>query len=37
VFGTLMSILFLGESLFAYHLLGIAAIFSGITLSTRKA
>lgn len=36
VFGTLMSITFLGESFFLYHVIGISAIFSGIFLSTRK-
>lgn len=37
VFGTLMSIAFLGESFYLYHVIGISAIFSGIFLSTRKA
>ncbi|MDH5360192.1 MAG: DMT family transporter [Gammaproteobacteria bacterium] len=36
VFGTLMSIGFLGESFYLYHVVGISAIFSGIYLSTRK-
>lgn len=36
VFGTLMSIFFLGESFYLYHVVGIAAIFSGIYLSSRK-
>lgn len=37
VFGTLMSIGFLGENFFAYHVIGISAIFFGIYLSSRKA
>lgn len=37
VFGTLMSIAFLGESFYLYHVVGIGAIFSGIYLSTRTA
>lgn len=36
VFGTLMSTVFLGESFFLYHVIGISAIFSGIYLSTRR-
>lgn len=36
VFGTLMSITFLGETFFLYHFIGISAIFTGIMLSTRK-
>lgn len=36
VFGTLMSIGFIGETFYFYHVLGIAAIFSGIFLSTRN-
>jgi len=34
-FGTIMSIAFLGEVLALFHLIGIAAIFGGIFLSTR--
>ena len=36
VFGSLMSIIFLGEVFYLYHVLGISAIFSGIYLSTCK-
>lgn len=36
VFGTLMSVFFLGETLYLYHVVGISAIFSGIYLSSRK-
>lgn len=36
-FGALLSLLFLGESLHAYHLLGIALILAGVLLSTRRA
>lgn len=36
VFGTLMSVIFLGEHLYLYHLIGVSAIFTGIYLSTRK-
>lgn len=36
VFGTLMTVFFLGESLYLYHLIGISAIFTGIYLSTHK-
>ncbi|MDH5394185.1 MAG: DMT family transporter [Gammaproteobacteria bacterium] len=36
VFGTLMSVAFLGEQFFVYHIAGISAIFTGIYLSTRK-
>lgn len=36
VFGTLMSVSFLGESFYLYHVLGISAIFSGIYLSSRS-
>jgi drug/metabolite transporter (DMT)-like permease len=34
VFGTLLSIIFLGESLHSFHLAGIGLIFSGIYLTT---
>lgn len=37
VFGTLLSIAFLGEIPHLYHLVGIALIFAGIGLTTRKA
>ncbi|WP_338809633.1 DMT family transporter [Neisseria leonii] len=37
VFGTLMAVGLLGETLYAYHLLGIGAIFAGILLSSRTA
>lgn len=37
VFGTLLSIVFLGELPHAYHLIGIALIFTGIVLTTKKA
>ncbi len=36
VFGTLLSALFLGEIPFWYHYLGIALIFTGIWLTTKK-
>ena len=36
VFGTLMSVTFIGETFYFYHVLGITAIFSGIFLSTRN-
>jgi drug/metabolite transporter (DMT)-like permease len=36
VFGTIMSIAFLGEVFALFHLIGIAAIFGGIFLSTHK-
>jgi len=35
-FGILLAALFLGERLFAFHLIGIALIFGGIFLTTRK-
>lgn len=35
-FGILLAALFLGERLFGFHLLGIALIFGGIFLTTRK-
>jgi len=37
VFGTLLSFAFLGEIPHLYHLVGIALIFAGIGLTTRKA
>ena len=37
VFGTLLSLVFLGEIPHLYHLFGIALIFAGIALTTRKA
>lgn len=36
VFGSIVSILFLGERLFLFHLIGIVLIFSGIYLSTAR-
>jgi drug/metabolite transporter (DMT)-like permease len=36
VFGSIVSILFLGEQLFAFHFIGIVLIFSGIYLSTAQ-
>lgn len=36
VFGTLLSVLFLGEQLYLYHVVGIAAILTGIVLTTRR-
>jgi drug/metabolite transporter (DMT)-like permease len=36
VFGALLSVIFLGERLFAYHYAGAALIFSGIWLTTRR-
>jgi drug/metabolite transporter (DMT)-like permease len=36
VFGALLSVIFLGEVLYAYHYAGAALIFSGIWLTTRK-
>jgi drug/metabolite transporter (DMT)-like permease len=35
VFGAILSVLFLGESLYAYHFVGAALIFGGIWLTTR--
>ena len=35
VFGTLLSVLLLGERLFAYHLVGIVTVASGILMATR--
>ncbi|MFY9316707.1 MAG: DMT family transporter, partial [Burkholderiales bacterium] len=34
-FGTLLAILFLGESFAAYHAVGIAIILAGVVLATR--
>jgi len=36
VFGALLSTIFLGERLYAYHVAGAALIFAGIYLTTRK-
>ena len=36
VFGILLAVGLLGESLYSYHLMGIAAIFTGIGLSNRQ-
>ncbi|OSM94859.1 DMT family transporter [Lonsdalea populi] len=36
VFGVALSVLFLGEQIHLYHLVGIATIFAGITLASRK-
>ena len=36
VFGALLSVIFLGESLYAYHFAGAALIFGGIWLTTRR-
>jgi len=36
VFGTIMAILFLGEKLYFYHILGITFVFSGIFMSNKK-
>ena len=35
LFGTILSVLFLGESFHLFHLSGMALIFSGIYLATR--
>jgi drug/metabolite transporter (DMT)-like permease len=35
VFGTIMSVLFLGEHFRLFHAVGISSIFAGIYLSTR--
>ena len=37
VFGALLSVIFLGERLYAYHYAGAALIFGGIWLTTRRA
>ena len=37
LFGALLSVIFLGEQLYAYHYAGAGLIFSGIWLTTRKA
>jgi drug/metabolite transporter (DMT)-like permease len=36
VFGALLSVIFLGERLYAYHYAGAALIFGGIYLTTRR-
>jgi drug/metabolite transporter (DMT)-like permease len=36
VFGVLLSVIFLGERLYAYHFVGAALIFGGIWLTTRR-
>jgi drug/metabolite transporter (DMT)-like permease len=36
VFGALLSIVFLGERLYAYHIAGAVLIFGGIWLTTRR-
>jgi len=36
VFGVLLSVIFLGERLYAYHFAGATLIFGGIYLTTRK-
>jgi drug/metabolite transporter (DMT)-like permease len=36
-FGTVLAILFLGESFAAFHALGIATIFAGVVIATRRA
>jgi drug/metabolite transporter (DMT)-like permease len=36
VFGALLSVIFLGERLYAYHFVGAAMIFGGIWLTTRR-
>ena len=35
-FGTLLAIIFLGESFFLFHAIGIATILAGVVLATRK-
>jgi drug/metabolite transporter (DMT)-like permease len=37
LFGAVLSVIFLGEQLYAYHYLGAALIFTGIYLTTRRA
>ena len=37
LFGALLSVVFLGEKLYGYHVAGAALIFSGLYLTTRKA
>jgi drug/metabolite transporter (DMT)-like permease len=37
VFGIILAAIFLGERPYAYHFVGIALVFSGIVLTTRKA
>ncbi|MFP1878713.1 DMT family transporter [Lonsdalea quercina] len=36
VFGVALSVLFLGEQIHLYHLVGVATIFAGITLASRQ-
>jgi drug/metabolite transporter (DMT)-like permease len=36
VFGALLSVIFLGERLYAYHFAGATLIFGGIYLTTRR-
>jgi drug/metabolite transporter (DMT)-like permease len=36
LFGALLSVIFLGERLYAYHYAGAAMIFGGIWLTTRR-
>ncbi len=36
VFGTIMAIVFLGEKLYIYHVVGILLVFSGILLANKK-
>lgn len=36
VFGTIMAVLFLGETLYIYQIIGILLVFSGILMSTKK-
>lgn len=36
VFGTIMAVLFLGETLYIYQIIGILLVFSGILISTKK-
>ncbi|HYJ20036.1 MAG TPA: EamA family transporter, partial [Burkholderiales bacterium] len=36
VFGALLSVIFLGERLYAYHYAGAVLIFGGIYLTTKK-
>jgi len=36
VFGAVLSVIFLGERLYAYHIIGAALIFGGIWLTTRQ-
>jgi len=36
VFGSVLAIVFLGESFYLYHAIGYALVFAGITIATRK-